>query len=444
MRDTQARAAIDVTRTSSRRHLHVRSPSVPRRPGRLRWAGCAAAPSCSPSPCRPSWRPRPSPPPQRPDRGPTAATAGPMARCSSPGPPCRPTSSPPGRRRAPRPPPRTAGPARSPARSSPASRAWSTTATARSGRCPTTGSAPRPTRPTSCCASTTSTPDWETRSGGAGAIDVGEFISLRDPDRRIPFPIVNDATPERLLTGRRLRHRVGRAGPRRHVLDRRGVRAVPAPRRRAPASVLAPPVAFPDGKSPANPYLAAGRDAARPLQPRVRGDGGVAATGGCCTRSSRARSPTTRSPRRRYIYEFDTGTRRYTGRTWQYETDTDANVIGDAFTVERRQAAAHRARRLRGPGVGDQAALRGRSAPHRRRRLRRQGAGRRPAADRQPRRHRHGRRARRLRRRRPVRLPAAVRRGRRPARATAACSSATTTTTRAATAGSRARPTTPR
>jgi hypothetical protein len=37
--------------------------------------------------------------------------------------------------------------------------------------------------------------------------------------------------------------------------------------------------------------------------------------------------------RRRYIYEFDTSTETYTGRTWHYETDVDNNVIGDAFTV---------------------------------------------------------------------------------------------------------------
>jgi glycerophosphoryl diester phosphodiesterase len=39
--------------------------------------------------------------------------------------------------------------------------------------------------------------------------------------------------------------------------------------------------------------------------------------------------------RRRYVYEFDTHHAAYTGRRWQYETDTDSNVIGDAFTVGR-------------------------------------------------------------------------------------------------------------
>ena len=38
--------------------------------------------------------------------------------------------------------------------------------------------------------------------------------------------------------------------------------------------------------------------------------------------------------RRREIHEFDTKAGAYTGRTWDYETDQEANVIGDAFTVK--------------------------------------------------------------------------------------------------------------
>src|SRR5262249_53711477 len=39
-------------------------------------------------------------------------------------------------------------------------------------------------------------PDWATPR-----LDVNGFLSLRDPDHRIPFAIVNGATAERLLTG---------------------------------------------------------------------------------------------------------------------------------------------------------------------------------------------------------------------------------------------------
>jgi glycerophosphoryl diester phosphodiesterase len=44
-------------------------------------------------------------------------------------------------------------------------------------------------------------PSFETRRGGAGTIDVLGSVELRDPEHRIPFPITNEFTPERILTG---------------------------------------------------------------------------------------------------------------------------------------------------------------------------------------------------------------------------------------------------
>ena len=118
------------------------------------------------------------------------------------------------------------------------------------------------------------TPEWETADGGAGQIHVGDFISLRDPDGLVPFPIVNGATPERLLTGADFDiESVVRAadgsfwigeefGPFLLHVDETG-------------KVLAAPFEFPDGKSPRQPVPAARRDAAGPFQPGVRGDGGI-------------------------------------------------------------------------------------------------------------------------------------------------------------------------
>ena len=39
------------------------------------------------------------------------------------------------------------------------------------------------------------------RHGGTGGVQVRGFLRFRDPDRRVPFPIVNGDTPQRLLTG---------------------------------------------------------------------------------------------------------------------------------------------------------------------------------------------------------------------------------------------------
>ncbi len=41
----------------------------------------------------------------------------------------------------------------------------------------------------------------KTVGGGAGTVAVNNFIQLRDPDKKVPFIIVNENTPERLLTG---------------------------------------------------------------------------------------------------------------------------------------------------------------------------------------------------------------------------------------------------
>ena len=44
-------------------------------------------------------------------------------------------------------------------------------------------------------------PDFKTKEGGEGDIEVAGFIELRDPDKHIPFAIVNHFTEERILTG---------------------------------------------------------------------------------------------------------------------------------------------------------------------------------------------------------------------------------------------------
>jgi glycerophosphoryl diester phosphodiesterase len=41
----------------------------------------------------------------------------------------------------------------------------------------------------------------KTAQGGAGTVKVNRFIQLRDPDKKVPFFIVNESSPERLLTG---------------------------------------------------------------------------------------------------------------------------------------------------------------------------------------------------------------------------------------------------
>ncbi|MDM7829833.1 esterase-like activity of phytase family protein [Cellulomonas edaphi] len=179
------------------------------------------------------------------------------------------------------------------------------------------------------------TPKWQTDRGGAGAIKVGTFISLRDPDHRIDFPIVHGDTRQRLLTGADfdvesvVRQKDGsfwigeEFGPFLLHVDATG-------------KLLSVPVPFPAGKSPQNPYLAAGET------PRIKASRGFEAMAG--SKDGRYLYPITEGAfvddplqRRRTISEFDTRTQRYTGVTWAYQTDQDANVVGDAFATGRHR-----------------------------------------------------------------------------------------------------------
>ena len=178
-------------------------------------------------------------------------------------------------------------------------------------------------------------PRFETATGGRGRIDVQRFLSLRDPDRKVGFPIVNGATKARLLTGADfdiesiVRAKDGtfwigeEFGPFLLHVDRRG-------------KVLSAPVPFVDGKSPANPTLQPGET------PNVGSSRGFEALAG--TPDGRRLHPIVEGAladdpvkRRRLVYDFDTARNRYTGRTWAYQTDTDANVIGDAHMTSKNE-----------------------------------------------------------------------------------------------------------
>lgn len=44
-------------------------------------------------------------------------------------------------------------------------------------------------------------PDFRTKSSGTAKVQVMSFVQLRDPNKLIPFNIVNQNTADRLLTG---------------------------------------------------------------------------------------------------------------------------------------------------------------------------------------------------------------------------------------------------
>ena len=166
-------------------------------------------------------------------------------------------------------------------------------------------------------------PSFETAKGGSGAIKVQRFISLRDPDHRIGFPLVNGDTPDRLLTGADfdiesiVRQPDGtfwigeEFGPFLLHVSRSG-------------KLLAAPVPFVGGKSPDNPTLAAGET------PTIGSSRGFEAMAG--SKDGRHLYPILEGAlnadtdkRRRVVYEFDTkkaATRRRPGRTRPTPTPT--------------------------------------------------------------------------------------------------------------------------
>lgn len=175
-------------------------------------------------------------------------------------------------------------------------------------------------------------PQWKTATGGSGAVKVLRHITLSDPQHRIGFPIVNEDTRDRQLTGDDLDiESVQRAkdgsfwigdefGPFLVHVDRRG-------------RVLSAPVQFPLGKSPQNPTL--GNEV-----PNTQQSGGFEAMAQSPDR--RYLYPVTENrlvddadQRRRIVSEFDTRSGRYTDRTWAYQVDADANLVADAQITTR-------------------------------------------------------------------------------------------------------------
>jgi hypothetical protein len=174
----------------------------------------------------------------------------------------------------------------------------------------------------------------------AGGIDIRSFISLRDPDHRIRFPIVADGAfyyssaiavdpairARRLLTGADFDIESFREAPDGTFWfgDEFGPFLLHTDRS---GRLLEKPFPLPGVKSPQNPTLGADP----PNLPASRGFEGMAITPDGKTLYPMLEGALTTDPdqRRLIINQFDLKKRTYTGRRWFYRLEAVGQAIGD-------------------------------------------------------------------------------------------------------------------
>jgi hypothetical protein len=173
------------------------------------------------------------------------------------------------------------------------------------------------------------TPHFETAKGGDGSVTVGDFIQLRDPDGKIPFPLTR---ADRLLTGadfdiesiRKTKDGTlwfgDEFGPFLLHTDDTG-------------KVLEAPIPLPGVQAPENPFLIGA--------PNLGSSGGF--EGMAMSKDGKTLYPMLEKPvagddqQLRRINQFDVRTERYTGMRWWYRLDPGAVSIGDFTQVDEHR-----------------------------------------------------------------------------------------------------------
>jgi hypothetical protein len=173
--------------------------------------------------------------------------------------------------------------------------------------------------------------DFKTADGGTGGVEVGDFISFRDPNRVIGFPIINGNTPDRLLTGGDIDPESLQVSPEGDlwVGDEFGPWILHFD---DDGTLLEAPIPLPGGlKSPNNPLLGG----AAPTQPNSRGLEGMGISGkhlypileGATTADGVAST-------RRIMFEYDMRRGAFTGRQWDYRVDPSTPFVSDVAPLD--------------------------------------------------------------------------------------------------------------
>jgi hypothetical protein len=171
--------------------------------------------------------------------------------------------------------------------------------------------------------------DWETADGGEGDVRILSWIDLRDPDEQIPFSIVREGSQDRLLTG-------GDFDPESMRIARDGTlwfgeEFGPFLLHTDPTGkVLDAPIPTPGVRSPDYPGIAP----EKANLARSNGFEGMALSADGRKLYPTLEGPLTTDPdkTRRWMYEFDLRTERYTGRRFQYKVGDPSFLVSD-FTA---------------------------------------------------------------------------------------------------------------
>jgi len=176
---------------------------------------------------------------------------------------------------------------------------------------------------------------FETAGGGSGQVRVLDWITLRDPDHRVPFAIVTEGSDRRLLTGGDFDIESVRVDRRGDLWfgDEFGPFLLHTD---ATGKVLEAPIPLPGVASPDYPP-----DFPRPLPgpANLRRSNGF--EGMAVSPDGRTLYPVLEGavagddPRHRRVHEFDVRSRAYTGRTWTYEVADPSYLVSDFTALDR-------------------------------------------------------------------------------------------------------------
>jgi hypothetical protein len=176
-------------------------------------------------------------------------------------------------------------------------------------------------------------PKWKTGWSGKGDVKILDALTLSDPDAKVPFPIVNENTPERILTGGDFDIESVRQAPDGtfYFGEEFGPFIVHVDGK---GRVLDAPVPLPRVFSPDNPFLL-GRT---PNLASSNGFEGMALSKDGKTLYPFLEGPLVGDdPLVRHVYEFDVSERRYTGRNWIYRMSIPGTLVSDAVAYGNDQ-----------------------------------------------------------------------------------------------------------